>query len=305
MINITMMDYFDCGQAGKTCGYLIEGDHLTLVETGPGPAGEIILNTLKSKGYTPSDLKYVIVTHIHLDHAGSAGWLLNQCPNARLLVHPAGARHMADPSRLIAGAKIAYGDAYEFYEPVLPIAPERIWALEDESSLDLGERTLTFYHGKGHANHHLTIMDSLTNGLFCGDLLGVYNTELALYGIEYSLLPSAPNQFDPQAYRQSLEKIRRLRTEQLYFSHFGVKKNLTNEYLDTTLRNLDLFCALTEEAFAKGATTWQEIYDLMEVKIKDVLEELGWPKDKPLPSMYPSTIEVSAKGLVDWWTKYH
>ncbi|MGI6679161.1 MAG: MBL fold metallo-hydrolase [Dehalobacterium sp.] len=305
MINITMMDYWERGKSGKTCGYLIEDENLTLVETGPGPAGEIILNTLKSKGYNSSDLKFVIVTHIHLDHAGSAGWLLAQCPNARLLVHPAGARHMADPSRLIAGAKIAYGEAYEFYEPVLPISPERIWPLEDESSLNLGERTLTFYHGKGHANHHLTIMDSLTKGLFCGDLLGVYNTDLAFYEIEYSLLSSAPNQFDPDAYRVSLEKIRQLKAEQLYFSHFGVKKNLTSEYLDATLRNLDLFCSLTEEAFAQGATTWQEIYDLLEIKIKHILVELGWPKDKPLPSMYHATIEVNAKGLVDWWTKNH
>ncbi|MEL7564604.1 MAG: MBL fold metallo-hydrolase [Dehalobacterium sp.] len=303
MKNITMIDLCEGGQKERTCAYLIEEEKLTLVETGPGPSGEIILKAIREKGYLLSDLQYVIVTHIHLDHAGAAGYVLSECPNARLVVHPSGARHMADPSRLIAGSKAVFDDFDALFQPIIPVPQERILAVEDESTLDLGNRKLTFYHGKGHANHHLTIMDSLSNGLFSGDLLGLYSPEFAKYDIDYTLLSSPPNQFDPESFIQSLEKIRDLSPETIYFSHFGVKTGLTDRYIDLCLKNIGIFQQLTYEVLSKGASTWQEIAQAIESKVKESLVEMGWPKEKDLPSLIQSNIDVDAKGLLDWWDK--
>lgn len=119
--HISMIDLMESGAEGRTAGYLIEAEKLTLVETGPGPSGDLILHVLREKGYTLSDLRYIVVTHIHLDHAGAAGYLLSRCPQAMLVVHPSGARHMADPSRLIAGAKMAFDDFDARFQPVIPI----------------------------------------------------------------------------------------------------------------------------------------------------------------------------------------
>jgi len=303
--NITMIDLQEGGQEERTCAYLIEGEKLTLVETGPGPSGEIILKAIREKGYHPSDLQYVIVTHIHLDHAGAAGFVLSKCPNARLVVHPSGARHMADPSRLIAGSKAVFDNFDALFQPIIPVPQERILAVEDESTLDLGERILTFYHGKGHANHHLTIMDSLSNGLFSGDLLGLYSPEFAEYNIDYTLLSSPPNQFDPPSFIQSLERIRDLGPKTIYFSHFGVKTGLTDQYIDVCLKNLDIFQQLPYEVLSKGTSTWQEIAQAINFKVRETLVEMGWPKERDLPAFIQFNIDVDAKGLLDWWIKSH
>lgn len=303
MKNITMIDLREGGQEGRTCAYLIEGEKLTLVETGPGPSGEVILKAIREKGYVTSDLQYVIVTHIHLDHTGAAGFILSKCPNARLIVHPSGARHMADPSRLIAGAKAIYDDFDALFQPIIPVPQERILTVEDEITLNLGDRKLTFYHGKGHANHHLTIMDSLSNGLFSGDLLGLYSPEFAEYNIDYTLLSSPPNQFDPPSFIQSLERIGSLRPDTIYFSHFGMKTGLTARYIDLCLRNLDIYQQITYKVLSKGGSTWQEIAQPIKSKVKDMLVEMGWPRKRALPIFIESNIDVNAKGLLDWWMK--
>lgn len=303
MDKITMIDLQEGGQAGRTCAYLIEAEKLTLIETGPSPSAPIILDTLREKGYRPADLQYVIVTHIHLDHAGGAGYLFSHCPNARLVVHPSGARHMADPSRLIAGAKAAFDDFESLFQPVLPVPQERILSMEDESTLDIGNRQLHFYHGRGHAHHHFTILDEQTNGLFSGDLLGIYHPAFAEYHIDYSLLTTAPSQFDPESYRLSFEKIRSLQPDIIYFSHFGVKTGLTDHYLDLCQKNLETYLQITKEVCSQGASSWQEISQPLKAKVKETLAEMGWPEDQPLPAFIASNIELNAKGLLDWWTK--
>jgi glyoxylase-like metal-dependent hydrolase (beta-lactamase superfamily II) len=303
MENITTIDLWEGGKPGRTCGYLINAEKLTLVETGPGPAGERILCALEENGFHPADLRYVIVTHIHLDHAGAAGYLLSKCPNARLVVHPSGARHMAEPSRLIAGAKAAFDNFDSLFQPVIPVPEERILTVQDNSTLDLGDRQLTFLHGRGHANHHLTILDNLSAGLFSGDLLGIYSPEFAEYEIEYSLLSSAPNQFDPQSFIQSLEKIRSIQPTTIYFSHYGIKTGLTDHYLDLCLKNLELYCQVTKDICIGGGSSWQEIALHLKRRVKDMLVEMGWPKERSLPDFIESNINLNAKGLLDWWIK--
>ncbi|ATW28735.1 hypothetical protein DCMF_18775 [Candidatus Formimonas warabiya] len=298
-----MIDLMESGAEGRTAGYLIEAEKLTLVETGPGPSGDLILHVLREKGYTLSDLRYIVVTHIHLDHAGAAGYLLSRCPQAMLVVHPSGARHMADPSRLIAGAKMAFDDFDARFQPVIPIPPERILSVAHEEALDLGNRKLIFYHGRGHANHHLTALDSLTQGLFSGDLLGIHVPEFAQYNIDYSLLSTAPSQFDPVSFTASLKKIEEINPRTIYFSHFGVVTGLAAKYIDTCRENLALFQQVTAEACSQGEATWQEIAGRLKIAVKDKLVKMGYPKEKPLPIFIEQNIDLDAKGLLDWVEK--
>lgn len=305
MENITTIDFYEGGKAKRTCGYLVEDKNLTIIETGPGPAGEIILQKLKEKGYKPGDLKYIIVSHIHLDHAGAAGYLIKHCPQARLIVHPSGKKHMIDPSRLIAGAKTVFTDFEAIYPPVLAIPEERILTVADGEIFDLGARQLTFYHGRGHAHHHLTIMDNLTSTLFSGDLLGIYYPEFANYDIEYSLLTSAPSQFDPEAFEDSIERIRIIAPEIIAFSHFGARAGHTEHYLDLCLQNLSIYCQVTKEIGQKPEPSWQKVATALKTHVHATLVEMGWPKEKALPDFIDFHTGVNAQGLFHWWQKTH
>ncbi|OIJ15792.1 MBL fold metallo-hydrolase [Anaerobacillus arseniciselenatis] len=219
---IHLIDGFDLGIPSRTGTYVINEDELTLVETGPSMSVPYILNGLKQLNIDPADIKYIIVTHIHLDHAGGAGLLLKDCPNAKVVVHPKGARHLADPSRLIQGAKAVYRDDFErLFEPILPIPEEKLIIKEDGDTLYLSENCqLTFHHTRGHADHHFSIYDPVSNGIFTGDTVGVRYDQIKEF--EFYLPSTSPNQFRPDEMIASLEKIvNELKVDTIYFGHFG------------------------------------------------------------------------------------
>lgn len=302
--NISMIDLLEAGKERVTCSYLIKAEKLTLVETGPGPSGEIILQVLEQEGYTLKDLSFIVVTHIHLDHAGAAGYLIKKCPNATLVVHPRGARHMIDPHRLIEGASKAFDDLRTQLFPVCPVPQERIMMVEDEEVLDLGERKLTFYHGEGHAPHHMTIMDNLTKGLFSGDLLGLHFSELADLNIDFCLPSTAPPQFNPSAFLNSLEKIRQINPDWIFFSHYGAVKGLTIDYLDICRQGIMEHLQIVKEVCDGDVNVnWQKISRSLKTKIWENLIIRGFPPGKPLPEYMEQNIDLNAKGLLDWWER--
>jgi glyoxylase-like metal-dependent hydrolase (beta-lactamase superfamily II) len=152
------------GYAGITAGYLIRGDRPCLVETGTAPSAPVVRDALAALGIGAGDLATVVVTHIHLDHAGGAGDIAAMFPAARIVVHQRGARHLADPSKLMAGARMVYGRALERLFGVLaPVPAERIVALDDTGTVDLGGgRRLDSHYAPGHAKHHVGLVDSDT-----------------------------------------------------------------------------------------------------------------------------------------------
>jgi glyoxylase-like metal-dependent hydrolase (beta-lactamase superfamily II) len=167
------------GYEGITAGYLIRGDRPCLVETGTAPSAPVVRDALTALGIGPADLATVVVTHIHLDHAGGAGDIAAMFPAAQIVVHQRGARHLADPSKLMAGARLVYGRALERLFGVLaPVPAERIVALDDTGTVDLGGgRRLDSYYSPGHAKHHVGLVDSDTGDLYVGDAAGVYMPE--------------------------------------------------------------------------------------------------------------------------------
>ena len=219
-MSIHTIDCHYLGQPGIAAAFLmLEGDQAAFIETNTSYAIPALLESLASHGLSPEDVAYIIVTHIHLDHAGGAGQLLAKCPNATLLAHPRAAPHAVDPSRLIASARQVYGDAVfdSLYGTILPAPAERVRAMDDEQTLVFGTRTLRFLHTRGHANHHMVIHDSATNTVFTGDSFGIG------YPIcKGWLFPStSPTDFDAKAACASVDRIVATGAEAVWLTHTG------------------------------------------------------------------------------------
>jgi glyoxylase-like metal-dependent hydrolase (beta-lactamase superfamily II) len=236
------------GYEGITAGYLIRGDRPCLVETGTAPSAPVVRDALAGLGIGAGDLATVVVTHIHLDHAGGAGDIAAMFPAAQIVVHQRGARHLADPSRLMAGARMVYGRALERIFGVLaPVPAERIVALDDTGTVDLGGgRRLDSHYSPGHAKHHVGLVDSDTGDLYVGDAAGVYLPDTG------DVRPATPPpDFDVETALASLRKFAALRPSRLMFSHYGPVAQVC-ETLDRSAEEITVWVEETRQARAAG-----------------------------------------------------
>jgi glyoxylase-like metal-dependent hydrolase (beta-lactamase superfamily II) len=236
------------GYDGITAGYLIRGDRPCLVETGTAPSAPVIRDALAGLGIGPGDLATVVVTHIHLDHAGGAGDIAAMFPAAQIVVHQRGARHLADPSRLMASARMVYGDALERLFGVLaPVPADRIVALDDVGTVDLGGgRRLDSHYSPGHAKHHVGLVDSETGDLYVGDAAGVYMPETG------DVRPATPPpDFDLKAALASVHRFAALRPARLLFSHYGPVDQVS-ETRDRSAEEINVWVEETRRARAAG-----------------------------------------------------
>jgi glyoxylase-like metal-dependent hydrolase (beta-lactamase superfamily II) len=216
--DVFQIDTKMAGYQGITAGYLIKSSRPCLVETGTATSAPVVRDALAALGIGPADLATVVVTHIHLDHAGGAGDIAAMYPDARIVVHEKGARHLADPSRLMASARMVYGDALDvLFGTLNPVPAERLETLDDVGRVDLGDgRALDSYYSPGHARHHVGLLDSLTGDLYVGDAAGVYIPETG------DLRPATPPpDFDLDVALASLRRFADLRAKRLLFSHYG------------------------------------------------------------------------------------
>ncbi|MFV2174809.1 MBL fold metallo-hydrolase [Actinomadura sp. LOL_016] len=206
------------GYSGITAGYLILGDRPCLVEPGTSGSAPVVEAALRELGVGPDDLATVVVTHIHLDHAGGVGDIARMYPRAEVVVHEKGARHLVDPSRLMRSARMVYGDSLDtLFGELKPTDAARIRAVEETGTIDLGGgRRLESHYSPGHARHHVGLMDSRTGDLYVGDAAGVYIPETA------DVRPATPPpDFDLDTTLASLGKFRALGPQRLLFAHYG------------------------------------------------------------------------------------
>ncbi|MBF0124642.1 MAG: MBL fold metallo-hydrolase [Magnetococcales bacterium] len=208
---------------GHTASYLInEPEGAAFVETGTTHAASLLLAALAQRQVAREAVQYVIVTHIHLDHAGGAGELLHHLPNAKLVVHPRGARHMIDPQRLINSSRQVYGEAFDrIYGTIHPVAENRLIIADDTTEITVGRRRLRFIATEGHAKHHFCVWDPDHHGLFSGDALGISFREFDVG--EHSLIfpATTPTQFDPEVACLAIERLAQLQPRWIYLTHFG------------------------------------------------------------------------------------
>jgi glyoxylase-like metal-dependent hydrolase (beta-lactamase superfamily II) len=237
------------GYDGITAGYLVRGSRPCLVETGTAASAVRVADALAGLGIGPRDLATIVVTHIHLDHAGGVGDLAEAFPEAQVVVHEAGARHLVAPERLMGSARRVFGD--DVVDTVLgvlrPTPAERIQVLGDVGAIDLGDgRTLRSYHAPGHARHHVGLLDSDTGDLYVGDAAGIYVPETS------DVRPATPPpDFDLDLACRSLARFRDLAPTRLLFSHFGPVADVATT-LDRSEAELRLWVELVAGARRDG-----------------------------------------------------
>ena len=206
------------GHAGITSSYLIRGSRPCLIETGTALSAPVVIDALAALGIGPDDLATVVVTHIHLDHAGGVGDIAAAYPRAQIVVHERGARHLADPSKLVASAQRVFGpDMDRMFGPLIATPAERLVTLGETGFVDLGDgRRLDAFHNPGHASHHVALVDSQTGDLYTGDAAGVFVPDTA------EVRPATPPpDFDLDLALDSLRRMRDAGPTRLLFSHFG------------------------------------------------------------------------------------
>lgn len=225
----TLSDGLYCIETGlyrhglAACYLVRSADRLAFIDTGAANSVPGLLGVIADLGLSPEHVDYVIPTHVHLDHGGGAGTLMAVCPNASLVIHPKGATHMIDPSRLMAGSTAVYGEEafLRDFGTLTPVPQERVIIAEDGATFDLAGRSLRFIDTPGHANHHGCIYDETSRGFFTGDTFGISYREFDTAAGPWLFAPTTPVAFDPEAWLASLDKLMTFRPDVMYLTHYG------------------------------------------------------------------------------------
>ncbi len=297
---IVAIDTMMGGLDQVTAGYLLEAPRPVLVECGPAQSIENLLTGLRAHGLDPDDLAYLVLTHIHLDHAGGAGDVAAAFPNATVVVSEVGARHLHDPARLNASARRVHGPLHEtVYGDCTPIEADRIVGVEDGHELDLGGgRTLRLLYTPGHAKHHIAAHDSQTGSVFSGDSVGV-----RLPGMRTIRPATPPADFHLEAALASIERFRRLEPSRVYLAHYGPVDPPAEALVEADER-LRLWAAVAE-------TAWHEASELDHVA-ETLKARFDAELDRDLATTDPnaalrvemlSGYESNAAGLVRYFTR--
>jgi len=281
---------------------IVEAGRAAVVDTGTSHAVPQVLAALAAKGVAPEQVDYVLLTHVHLDHAGGAGQLMARFPNARLSVHPRGARHMIDPGRLVEATIAIYGAEAmrRTYGEVLPVPKERVIETPEGATLALAGRELLFLDAPGHARHHVVIRDARTGHFFAGDNFGLSYRELDQDGRQYVFPTSSPSQFDPPALHRTIDRMLGYRPEALYLAHFGRLTEPTAHAADLH-RLIDAHAALGERHRDAGAERNRLLREGVRALVLEEKRRQNWrlPSEKLL-EVFALDIELNAAGLESW-----
>lgn len=262
-----MIDARMHGAAGVTAVFLLEGRATALVETGPRTSMDAVMGSLADRGIERLD--WIIVTHIHLDHAGAAGALARRFPEAKVAVHHVGAPHLVDPAKLWSSAARIYGDRMEeLWGSMEPIEADRIHVLNDEDTIDLGGRTLTAIETPGHARHHHAFLDDATGTILTGDALGV-----RLADVSVTRPATPPPEFNLEEAVASIEKIRALKPARLALTHFGTADLAPDEMCDSAIDSLTRWAGYVRDA-RERTTELDDAARLVQAAVEADLPEL-------------------------------
>lgn len=288
-------------RSGLAACYLIQHNgKAAFIDTGTNHTTPRLLKLLSEKGLAREDVEYVIPTHVHLDHAGGAGSLIEALPNAKLVVHPRGARHMINPIKLVAGAKAVYGEETfdKLYGELIAVPAERVIEADDNFKLSLNGRDLLFIDTPGHAKHHFCIYDVLSEGIFTGDTFGISYREFDSPEGPFIFPPTTPVQFDPVAWHRSLSRLMVLEPKRIYLTHFCMVENPQELVLQLRAR-IDEYASLAEAADKENL--YQNIVDGLKNSMLTQLENQKSPTStKKALEILDIDIDLNAQGLQAW-----
>lgn len=284
------------------CAYLLarEGE-AAFIETGTAHSVPRLLAQLDAQGIARRQVRYVIPTHVHLDHASGAGLLMQALPNAQLVVHPRGARHLIDPSKLIAGASAVYGADYvaQMYGQIVPVDAGRVIVADDGTRVPFAGGELAFIDTPGHARHHFAVWDAASRGIFSGDTLGLSYREFDTAAGPFVMLTSSPVQFDADALRATIDRLLAYQPQRVFFTHYGVAGDvprLAQDLRDNITRYERIGAALRTHPQRHAA--------LVAALREDALQALrahGCTLDESqIDTVLATDFELNAQGLEIW-----
>lgn len=283
---------------------MVENGRAAYIETGPNSAVPRLLAALDAVGLDRGAVDYVIPTHVHLDHAGGAGLLMQQLPNAKLLIHPRGARHMIDPSALMEGVRAVYGIevANRDYGELVPVPEARVITTSDGMVVSLGGRPLRFMDTPGHAKHHNCIWDEASRGWFTGDTFGLAYPDLYTPKGPYMVPATAPIHFDQEALHATVERLLAQQPKLMYLTHYGAVTNpepLSVQFLAQVdaMVNVAKTLAQVPDRHEQLKRAFADIY------IAELRRSGSTRPESFLREMLITDIELNAQGLGVWLDK--
>ncbi len=280
---------------------IVENGRAAFVDTGSNDSVPMLLDALRQKDIDIADVDFVFLTHIHLDHAGGAGLLMQQLPNARCVLHPRGAPHMVNPEKLIKGTQAVYGveETHRLYGEIRPIDERRVVVVEDGQWLDFAGRDMQALFTEGHARHHYCLNDPASRGVFSGDNFGISYREFDTASGEFIYPSSTPASFDPPEAHKSVDRIMGCNPQQVYLTHYSRVTDL--DRLATDMHEcIDAFAQMALDAGDeddRGAALTASMYDFLSSR----LFEHGYEGDRDaIWPLLEVDVTLNAAGLVSW-----
>ena len=275
-MKIETMDLDFMGTEGIIASFLLSGGGTAaIIETGPANCIESLMRGIEDRGVAPEDVEKVLLTHIHLDHSGASGHLAERLPNATFYVHEVGYPHLVDPSKLLKSAARIYGEENmnELFGEARPVPEDRLVKLEGGEEIEVAGGLVSAYYTPGHAYHHLAFHEPQSGTLFAGDVAGV-----RLHGQSYVKPPTPPPEVDIEAWKGSIESMRKLAPKVLCPTHFGSYKDV-ERHLGELEQRLEDWLLLVEERMDEGQSQEDIIEELEAKGDAEMLREGADPKD--------------------------
>jgi glyoxylase-like metal-dependent hydrolase (beta-lactamase superfamily II) len=291
--------------AGHAAAHVIEdAGRAAIVDVGTNASVPYLLAALMELGIAREAVDYVLLTHVHLDHAGGAGRLMQELPNARALLHPRGAPHMVDPAKLIAGSKAVYG-AQRFehlYGELVPIPAARVQVVQDGERVTLGARTLELIHTPGHAAHHYVVIDQAHASIFTGDTFGISYRSLDTANGAFITPSTVPTQFDPQQHLASIDRMLAYQPEAMYLMHFSRVTDVPR--LSVALKEQIVELARIARAHAADADPAAGIRaDMLALWLGLARRHGVRLSDAEIEHALAGDLQLNTQGLISWLTR--
>ena len=281
--------------------YIIkQNNKVAIIETGTTFSVSNVKKALENDSLSFLDVAYIIPTHVHLDHAGGAGELMKQCLNAKLIVHPRGARHLIDPTKLIAGAMAVYGEKEfkKLYGKVIPIEANRVIEADDSFILNFDGRELKFIDTPGHARHHFCIWDKQTESMFTGDTFGISYRDLDHNDQAYIFPSTSPVQFDPEELIKSIHKIMKYKPKRVCLTHFAAIRP-TQKVVEQLIDGINFVSNLAKKYATEGDAE-KVIQDKMMNYFLEGIEKIGYKDLYLCRERLELDVKINTQGLIYW-----
>lgn len=281
---------------------IVEKDRVALVDTSTNHTVPRVLESIRALGLGPENVDWILLSHVHLDHAGGAGLLAQHCPNAKVTVHPRGKRHMVDPSKLWVAVCEVYGKemAEREYGTLVPIPEERIVETPEGAHVALAGRTIEFWDSPGHARHHVYIRDLRTNSFFTGDTFGISYRDFDTENGAYCFVTSSPSQFTPEDFKNSVRRLVDAKPQHVYLTHYA-QLNDVARHGEFLIKQADRFVEIALRHKDAGSQRAAKIRDDMQaLMLRDLRAHGVTLTDAQILEVLDLDLKLNSDGLVCW-----